>query len=223
MKTKLAIILSILSFVGVLVVIGIWLFNGWKLSIVSLDTFIGVTIAMLAIVFTVIVGWEIIKAIEVKERMSKLEQRQNAILEIERGIVNNQQNYTKIANNLQAGLSSASADLYVLKGQYIEAFGCCHSALHNEILADTPNQLNRINQLRLLIQMITTWPMSDSTLIFKQIVSESEEIRKTTSYRNCLSEIYEQTMSDFWQKMQLLGLKCPENVLIEKPTGNSLQ
>lgn len=37
------------------------------------------------------------------------------------------------------------------------------------------------------------------------------------------SEIYEQTMLEFWQKMQLLGLKCPENVLIKNPTGNALQ
>ena len=28
----------------------------------------------------------------------------------------------------------------------------------------------------------------------------------TFSYRNCLSEIYEQTMQAFWQKMKMLGL-----------------
>ncbi len=35
-------------------------------------------------------------------------------------------------------------------------------------------------------------------------------IRTTTSYRNCLSEVYEQTMQTFWQKIKLLGLEVPE-------------
>ena len=78
--------------------------------------------------------------------------------------------------------------------------------MHNAILADTPNQLNRINQLRLLTQMITKEPVLDASKLFKQINFETEEIRKTTSYRNCLSELYEQTMNEFWEKMQSLGL-----------------
>ena len=81
---KLSIILSLLSLVGVLSIFGIWIFGSMKLSVVSLDTFIGVIVALLAIVFTVIVGLQIINAIDVRENMKELQQRQDIIFENER-------------------------------------------------------------------------------------------------------------------------------------------
>ena len=63
MKTKVTFILSLISFVGVLSVWGLWLFGTMKLSIVSLDTFIGVIVALLAIIFTVVIGLQIVNAI----------------------------------------------------------------------------------------------------------------------------------------------------------------
>ena len=96
MKNKIAIILSIFSITIALSVVGLWIFGTFELTAISLETFIGIVVALLAIIFSIIVGWEIINAIDVKERMSKLEQRQDAIMEIERRIVENQQNYAKI-------------------------------------------------------------------------------------------------------------------------------
>ena len=210
MKNKIAIILSIFSITIALSVVGLWIFGTFELTAISLETFIGFVVALLAIIFSIIVGWEIINAIDVKERMSKLEQRQDAIMEIERRIVENQQNYAKGINNLQSGISGASAELYVAQNRYFEAFCSYHSALHNAIIADTPNQLNRINQLQLICVMITSLPTIDTKASFKQIVFETDEIRKTNSYRNCFAEFYEQTMANFWQKMQFLGLTIPE-------------
>jgi hypothetical protein len=210
MKNKIAIILSIFSITIALSVVGLWIFGTFELTAISLETFIGIVVALLAIIFSIIVGWEIINAIDVKERMSKLEQRQDAIMEIERRIVENQQNYAKGINNLQSGISGASAELYVAQNRYFEAFCSYHSALHNAIIADTPNQLNRINQLQLICVMITSLPTIDTKASFKQIVFETDEIRKTNSYRNCFAEFYEQTMANFWQKMQFLGLTIPE-------------
>lgn len=210
MKNKIAIILSISSITIALSVVGLWIFGTFELTAISLETFIGIVVALLAIIFSIIVGWEIINAIDVKERMSKLEQRQDAIMEIERRIVENQQNYAKGINNLQSGISGASAELYVAQNRYFEAFCSYHSALHNAIIADTPNQLNRINQLQLICVMITSLPTIDTKASFKQIVFETDEIRKTNSYRNCFAEFYEQTMANFWQKMQFLGLTIPE-------------
>ena len=68
MKTKITFILSLISFVGVLSVRGLWVFGSMKLSVVSLDTFIGVIVALLAIIFTVIIGLQIVNAIDVREK-----------------------------------------------------------------------------------------------------------------------------------------------------------
>lgn len=210
MKTKIAIILSSLSFLGVLIIVGIWIFQGYELSVVSIDTFIGVIVASLAILFTLLIGVRIIDELERREKIIKLEEKQDALLEIERAIVDNQQNFSKLANNLQSGLSSTNADYYILKGLYAEAFGCCHSALHHAILAGSSGLLNRVFQLQWLIIVISSKPAIDLSVYFNQIVFESNEIRKSEPYRSCLSESYEKTMRDFWERMGFLGLSIPE-------------
>lgn len=206
MKEKISLLLSIISIVGVLSVWGLWLFGSMELSVVSLDTFVGVIVALLAIVFTVIIGFQIVNAIDMREKMSQLHKRQMEILENERQLAENDRLHVMEAYNLQAGISGESAEAYLAKGQYIEAFTFYHSALYYAILAGQKNQLNRVNQLQAIVQLIKTGPVVNFPSLAQQIKTDTEGIRKTISYRNCLSEIYEQSMQSFWQKMQILGL-----------------
>ena len=211
MKTKISIILSTISILGVLSVWGLWILGSMKLSVVSLDTFIGVIVALLAIVFTVVIGLQIVNAIEMREKMSELEKRQMEILENERQLAENDRLHVMEAYNLQAGINGESAEAYFTKGLYVEAFTFYHAALHYAILANQKNQLNRVNQLQTIVQLITTRPVANFASLAYQIKTDTEGIRKTTSYRNCLSEIYEQTLQAFWQKMQMLGFILENN------------
>lgn len=182
------------------------MFRGINLSVVSLDTFIGVIVALLAIIFTVIVGWQIINAIEMRDRMAELEKQHNNLVENERILAENDRLHTKEAYNLQSGLCGEIAESYRTKGQYIEAFTFYHAALYFAILSERPNQMNHLNQMNLILSLITTQPVINFTSLAQQIKEDANRIRKTTSYRNCLSEIYEQTMQEFWQRMKMLGL-----------------
>ena len=204
MKEKLPIILSVVSILIALTIGGLWLFGTMHISVVSLDTFIGVIVALLAIIYTMIIGFQIVNAIDMREKMSQLEKRQMEILENERQLAKNDRLHVMEAYNLQAGINGESAEAYYAKGQYIEAFTFYHAALHHAILANQKNQLNRVNQLQTIVQLITTRPAVNFSSLAQQIKTDMEGIRNTTSYRNCLSEIYEQTMQAFWQKMRLL-------------------
>lgn len=206
MKTRISIILSTISIIGVLSVWGLWIYGSLELAVVSLDTFIGVIVALLAIVFTVIIGFQIVNAIDMREKMSQLEKRQMEILENERQLAENDRLHVMEAYNLQAGINGEIAETYFAKGQYIEAFTFYHAALHHAILANQKNQLNRVNQLQSIVQLITTRPIVNFSSLAQRINADMEGIRKTTSYRNCLSEIYEQSMQAFWQKVKMLGL-----------------
>ena len=206
MKTKITFILSLISFVGVLSVWGLWICESMELSVVSLDSFVGVIVALLAIIFTVIIGLQIVNAIDIREKMSEFEKKQMVMLDNEQKLIENDRLHMMEAYNLQAGISGGNADMYCTRGQYIEAFVFYHTALHYAILADQKNQLNRVYQLQSIIQLITTRPMVNFLPLEQQINADMDGIRKTTSYRNCLSEIYEQTMQAFWQKMKILGL-----------------
>lgn len=210
MKEKLPIILSVVSIFIALTIGGLWLFGTMHISVVSLDTFIGVIVALLAIIFTVVIGWQIINTIEIRSWMNQLEQKQNALVENERRLAENDQLHTLEAYNLHAAICQADADSYMEKKQYVEAFTFYHVALCYAILSGTHNQLNRINKLSQITQCIIAPPIADFKMLARQIKSDSDRIRTTTSYRNCLSEVYEQTMQTFWQKIKLLGLEVPE-------------
>lgn len=207
MKTKLSIVLSTLSLIGVLSVWGLWLCESMELSIVSLDTFIGVIVALLAIVVTIAIGYQIINTIEVKDEIKQLKERQNIILENERKLLENEQAFGKIVDNLQAGISSGDADSYYDKNQNVEAFAFYHVSLSFSTRADTPNLISRIKQMRGIIKLISTKPIVSYVKLKQQIISDSEIIRNSAAYRNYLGEEYETMMLEFWDKMKQIGLE----------------
>lgn len=212
MKEKLSIILSALSLIGVLSVWGLWLCESMKFSVVSLDSFVGVIVALLAIIVTIAIGYQIINAIEVKDEVKQLKQRQDIILENEQKLVENGNKYAKLAYNLQAGISHGDAISYYDKKQYIEAFAFCHSSLSFAIRADTPNLMNRIKHMRGIITLIfvNEKPVISYAKLKQQIISDTEIIRNTAAYQNYLGEEYETMMLEFWVKMKQLGLESEE-------------
>ena len=194
MKNQLSIIVSLISLAGVLIMAGIWIFGSIKVSVVSLDTFIGVSVALMAIVFTVIVGLQIVNAIDMKERVSEMERKQKEQIEIERRLAENDLIQTKQVNNLQAGICSTNGDLYRVQNNLIEAFWCYHSALYHSIIAG------------IVAEQISSKPSADFSILLPQIVFEYSEIKKTDVYRNYLSSDYETVMMNFENKMKVLGL-----------------
>jgi len=203
MKSKLPIIISLIALIGVISVWVLWFCDSLKLSVIGLDTFIGVIVALLALIFTVTVGYQIINAIELKGKIAELEQRQNRI-DV------NYQNYIKLANNLQAGISGSAAELYYAKGELFEAFVFYHSALCFAISADQTNQMGRISQLNNILKLPWNYPVSDYKQGIQEVKNDAEKIRNTISYRNCLSKDYEYMISLFWNKMRSLGYELME-------------
>ena len=72
------------ALIGVLILSCLWIFGSLEASVVTLDTFIGVLVAVLAIVFTVVIGFQITNAIDIKDRMTELERKQNEMVDNER-------------------------------------------------------------------------------------------------------------------------------------------
>ena len=205
-NTRLSLILSVISIVGVFSLWALWITGVFKLSVVSLDSFVGIIVALLAIIVTVVIGWQIINTIEIREKISELEQTHRIIIENDRLLNANSKNFVKVAHNLQAGLCDGSSDAYLNKGLYIEAFGSSHSALHQAILAGQSNLKNRIQQLQTIFGLIVNPSVVDFSKIKNQIELETKQIRETEAYRLYLSEDYDQIMNLFWKKMVYLGV-----------------
>lgn len=82
-KVNWAIGLSITAIVSVVTLILLWVCNVWKLSVIGIETFIGVIVAVLAIIVTFVVGWQIYNTIEIRNKLSELD-RLKSILEEQR-------------------------------------------------------------------------------------------------------------------------------------------
>lgn len=197
-NSKFSFILSILAIVGVISVWILWICDCIKLSIIGLDTFIGVIVALLALIFTLSIGYQIINAIELKSKIANIEQRQNLIEA-------KNENYIKLANNLQSGIEDNCAQLYYAKGEYFEAFVSNHSALYFAIVADQANQMKRVDQLQNILKLAWKEPNIDVKQGLAQVKIYYEKIRSTSSYRNCLSQNYESVICQFREKVHSLG------------------
>lgn len=201
MKSYFSIILSIIALIGVISVWLLWLCDSIELSIIGLDTFIGVIVALLALIFTITIGYQIINTIEFRREIMDLKTKQS-IIEI------NYNNYLKLAQNLQSGICDSNAQFQYDKGDYFEAFVSYNTALFFAIEADQPKQLKRIHQLRRITSKISS-PITNFDKGSHEIVSYTNKIKATTSYRNCLGSEYDEVMADFWSKISQMGYKKP--------------
>ena len=62
-----------IAFSGVMFIM--WCYNAGGFSAVSLDTFVGVIVALLAIIVTIAIGWQIYAAMDLKSNIAKLDSR----------------------------------------------------------------------------------------------------------------------------------------------------
>ena len=154
-NTRLSLILSIIAIVGVLSVWALWIFGSLQVSV--------------AIIVTIILGWQIINAVEIRAKIKELEKNHRSIQESARLLNDSNQNFIKLAYNLQAGICDGNTDSYITKGLFVEAFGSCHSALHQAIIAGQSNLKNRIEQLNKLSGAISSPPKVDFSMLRKQI------------------------------------------------------
>ena len=198
MESNISTIISIIALIGTISIWLLWLCDSIKLSIIGLDTFIGVIVALLALIFTIAIGYQIINAIEIKGKMVELEQRQARIDA-------NYQNYIKLASNLQSGITGSAAELYYAKGEFFEAFVFYHSALYFAITADQTNQTGRLKQLYDILQLHWNYPVMDYKVGISEVNEYIEKIRNTQSYRNCLRNEYDDIIKLFWIKIHALG------------------
>ena len=59
-----AIVLSVASILTVVAMIAMWIWESRKICVVELDSFVGVIVALLAIIVTIVLGWQIFNIFE---------------------------------------------------------------------------------------------------------------------------------------------------------------
>ena len=71
-KANWALILSVASLVIIVAIIGLWCFKSKEIAVVTLDTYVGVIVALLAIIVTIVLGWQIFNIFELRQKMEEM-------------------------------------------------------------------------------------------------------------------------------------------------------
>lgn len=114
-KQSLSILLSLIALVGTVSVWVLWICNTLKLSIVSLDNFIGVMVALLGILVTFAIGWQIVNALEIKAKLKEIEI-------IKMNLSKQQEDFVEFSNNIKCENLLTVAEIRLDAKGYSEAF-----------------------------------------------------------------------------------------------------
>lgn len=161
-KAKAAFFMSSLSTLAALVVLGCWYFGTLELAVVTPETFIGVIVALLAIIVTFVLGWQIFNIFELKNKIDEVNELKKQFKEQQ--------------NNIQQ---------LTLKNKHITGFTWGKSAIKDNDWAGAFRYL--ILSLSASLQLDS--PINiDGIFIFLRIISQN--IKPNTKYTNdCYQEI----------------------------------
>lgn len=140
-KIKIAHICAYVSLALSVVMIILWCCNVGGFSVVSLDSFVGVIVALLAIIVAIVIGWQIINALEIKSKLAEIDDFKNKVEEQNKTI---EQTSYRTLHHL---LSTMALDA-LENNEAEEAFRYALASLVNTMKLDVP--INISSTLNLL-------------------------------------------------------------------------
>ena len=193
-KNTISLILSIIAIVLAIGIILLWIVNTSHLAVVSLDSFVGVIVALLAILVTAVLGWQIYNAIEIKEKLRAIDSLQSALKQQEHRM---EQMYCNACHShgYVAAYQSASVN-----NDFVDAYRWLMSSLRYSLILDEPINVEKV--LDEMLEFAKRIP-SHSTLdkeIFAELEEDHKVIMNTRSF-NCISLKFKQIHDIFLSKV----------------------
>lgn len=172
----------------------LWCCNVGGFTVVSLDSFVGVIVALLAIVVTLAVGWQIYNSIELNERIKNLNTLEERLIKQDKTL----KQHNNKANHLITYIYGVEAKR---EKEYIEAFRYYMASLRCSMLLEKPINVDHLlNDLEKV-----TANIKDGTMCVFERLDEIKEydivIRKSYSY-DIIKSRYERIYNDFCSKVK---------------------
>lgn len=194
-KVNWAIGLSITAIVSVVTLILLWVCNVWQLSVIGIETFIGVIVALLAIIVTFVVGWQIYNTIEIRNKLSELDRLEGEI-EKQKLLIENS------VYQLRHLIAFTWAINHHEKGNYAEAFGYALQSLPYTMRLNNPINIDTLMD----IIVDSAKNVLVNTIVEKDFYSEmtldDSEIRALSGYVY-IKEEYEEAFNKYIKKIKI--------------------
>ena len=193
-KWSLAHICAYLSLAISFTLLVLWCCNIGGFTVVSLDSFVGVIVALLAIIVTLAVGWQILNSIEIKSKIEELSSLKDELEQLKKT--------TEQQNNKSQHLISFHLGIDAYNGKdYLNAFRFFIISLHHSMLLDNPMNVEII----LYYLDDTENKIVDGNNyefeMMERIREYDKGIRKSSFY-NTIKSRYEHVYNDFNSKVK---------------------
>ena len=137
MKKNISIILSILALAIASVLAVLLACRNVTLSFISLDTFVGVMVAMIGILVTFAVGWQIINALEIKGKLAEIEK-------LKADINDQREQMRELAESTKHDSMLVRAQAFYRDGDFINATICSMDSLLHCLPLKVPSNIHLV-------------------------------------------------------------------------------
>lgn len=193
-KSTWALCLSMAAILLCLLVFALWAFDVYPRSIISAETFIGTCVALLGVIVTIAVGWQIYNAIEMKEKIAEIDRLQQQQEGQEHRMEQMYCNASCAAGHAMAAVAENSKD-------YVDAFRWTLVSLKFSLWMDEPmnvsEMLSDLQRYQEKIPADSTYPK----MFMDEIFEHDKSIRESRAY-NIFASQYEKTSAEFMKKVK---------------------
>ena len=166
---------AFLSLVISLAIVGYWICSVHELKVVNLNTFVGVTVALLGMIVTLAIAWQIYNAVDMKSKIEELKQLEVKFKEQEMCLA--QQNFSSGSHiNRLSGISAYHA------GEMEHAFRFMLSGFINELQLAKPRDIDYF--LMMMEQIVNKIPAQAKYVAsrYDNIIGMNEQIKSLDNY-----------------------------------------
>ena len=194
--TTWALCLSIIAILLCSSVFALWAFEVMPHSVITPDSFIGACVALLGVIVTVAVGWQIFNAIEIKGKVRTIEQ-------VKAELHRQEHRMEQMYDNACHSHGYVAAEQAASRGDYVEAYRWLVSSLQFSLFMDEPiNVIQTLHDMELFADKIPQRSELDREL-YKELQKGHECIVRSKSY-SFIKDRYDATFKVFMSKVQLV-------------------
>lgn len=201
-KANWAIGLSVVALIFVAIMFVLWCCNVGGFSAVNLDTFVGVIVALLAIIVTIAIGWQIWAAMDLKSNITKLDTRIKEVENIRGQFKKQEENMEQLHYEAQHFSHIAIAETYKSRKLFIDAFRFYMSALKCGLKLTQPINLQPMINSMIECANSITGAQEVKERMRDDILINDESIRKSPLFK-VVQDDYEKVYSLFKRKVKL--------------------
>lgn len=194
-KSTWALGISIVAILLCLLVFVLWAFDVYPRSVVSAESFISACVALLGVIVTMAVGWQIYNAIEIKEKVTEIDHLQQKLDGQEHRMEQMYYNSCRVIGYAMSTLADNQKD-------EVHAFRWIISSLKFSLLQDVPQDVDKM--LFDMNSYVNAMPNSalTSKSALDEIYEHDRSIRNSSVYKIFASE-YEKIFAEFVRKAKI--------------------